>query len=69
MKKFKIQHQSIQKLSRKDQQSILGGRPTLIFCEYGCHSFFIADGDDCIIPTLDGAICRGTIQNNLCCVS
>ncbi|HAS46928.1 MAG TPA: hypothetical protein DCS93_40960 [Microscillaceae bacterium] len=69
MKKFKIQNQSIQKLSRKDQQNILGGRPELFFCQYGCHASFIGDGDECIVPTLDGTVCRGIIQNNLCCIS
>ncbi|OJJ18582.1 hypothetical protein BKI52_23510 [marine bacterium AO1-C] len=70
MKKFKIQNQGFQKLSRENQQKIVGGVGTPFFCAYGCHASYTNLGDDsCEVRTLDGTDCRGIIQNNLCCIS
>lgn len=69
MKNKFLNSKNIQVLSRDSQRKVNGGM-SLSDCPTGCFQFFFSDidGTVCAVPSPSGKICRGTVQNNQCCL-
>ncbi len=67
MKKFKVDKSQV--LSKNAQQQVLGGR-SLTLCPRGCYDNYLdAIGHPvCAVVLPNGNVCRGTVQNNQCCL-